>query len=91
MVRATQLQQPIFIPTFSSAFFFSLVTDLFGGFMYMICTKVEFSNSQSNCNWNHVISSDEELFILAFFKDLLQQPISLPTFSSALFIIITFL
>ena len=52
----------------------------------MICTKIEFSNSQSPITGIKLFP-DEELFILAFYFTLLQQPISIhvhvPTFSSA--------
>ena len=51
--------------------------------MFMICTKIDFSNSQST-GTGITLFPDEELFILAlFFTALLQQPISIPTFSSA--------
>ena len=47
--------------------------------MSMICTKIEFSNSQSTITGN-TLFPDEELFILALYFTLLQQPISIPMF-----------
>ena len=52
--------------------------------MFMICTKIEFSTSQSTIP-GITLFPDEELFILALYFTLLQQPISIPTFSSAFF------
>ena len=50
--------------------------------MFMICTKIDFSNSQSNIT-GIMLFPEEELFILVLYFTLLQQPISMPTFSSA--------
>ena len=50
--------------------------------MFMICTKIDFSNSQSTIT-GIALFPDEELFILALYFTLLPQPISIPTFSSA--------
>ena len=60
--------------------------------MFMICTKIEFSNSQSTRVTGITLFPDEELFILVFFTALLQQPISIPTFSSGfLLLLLSFL
>ena len=50
--------------------------------MFMMCTKIDFSNCQSTIT-GITLFPDEELFILALYFALLQQPISIPTFSSA--------
>ena len=49
--------------------------------MFMICTKIDFSTRQSTIT-GITFFPDEELFILALYFTLLQQPISIPTFSS---------
>ena len=54
--------------------------------MSMICTKIEFSNSQSTIT-GITLFPDEELFILALYFTLLQQPISIPMF---LFLLLRF-
>ena len=53
--------------------------------LFIICTKSEFSNSQLSTITGITSFPDEELFILALYFALLQQPISIPTFSSASF------
>ena len=51
--------------------------------MFIICTKIEFSSSQSTIIGITLFPDEELLFILALYFTLLQHPISIPTFSSA--------
>ena len=51
-------------------------------FMFMICTKIDVSNGRTNIT-GITLFPDEELFLLALYFTLLQQPLTTPTFSAA--------